>query len=76
MPLLSDHPVYVVVSSGGYVNGERARQPDFLTLYLKAVFATIGINNVNFIALEAASRSAELRQQAFAQARKQMADLL
>ena len=32
---LHDRPVFVAVSSGGRFSGERARQPDFLTPYLK-----------------------------------------
>jgi len=39
---LRDRPVFVAVSSGGRYSGERARQPDFLTPYLKAILATIG----------------------------------
>ncbi len=50
--LLADRPTYVVVASGGFITGERARQPDFLTPYLKAVLATLGIRTVRFLHLE------------------------
>ncbi len=50
--LLADRPTYVVVATGGFVTGERARQPDFLTPYLEAVLATLGIKTVQFLYLE------------------------
>ena len=43
---LRDRPTWIVVSSGGYITGERARQPDFLTGYMSAILATIGIRDV------------------------------
>jgi FMN-dependent NADH-azoreductase len=51
--LLADRPTYVVVSSGGFYEGERARQPDFLTPYLKVVLGTLGIHQVEFVHLQA-----------------------
>ena len=45
---LRDRPVFVAVSSGGRFSGERARQPDFLTPYLKAVLGTIGLHDLTF----------------------------
>jgi FMN-dependent NADH-azoreductase len=53
--LMADRPTYVVVTSGGFYEGERARQPDFLTPYLKVVLATLGIHQVEFIHLQAVS---------------------
>lgn len=50
--LLADRPTYVVVATGGFVTGDRARQPDFLTPYLEAVLATLGIRTVQFLYLE------------------------
>lgn len=50
--LLPDRPVYIAVASGGRYFGERARQPDFLTPYLQAVFETIGLRSLHFFALE------------------------
>ncbi|OXI35902.1 FMN-dependent NADH-azoreductase [Burkholderia aenigmatica] len=50
--LLADRPVLVLVRSGGICTGAAARQPDFLTPYLKQVLAVIGISTVDFIYLE------------------------
>ena len=50
--LLADRPVYVIVSSGGFHRGARARQPDFLTAYLRHVLSTIGLFDVQFVYLE------------------------
>lgn len=50
--LLRDRPVFVAVSSGGRYSGKRARQPDFLTPYLKAILGTIGLHNLTFISVE------------------------
>jgi len=62
--LLRDRPTFIVVSSGGYFQGERARQPDFLTPYLTAIFNTIGIHDISVIALEGLSRNADLAYEA------------
>ena len=50
--LLQDRPVFVAVSSGGRYSGPRARQPDFLTPYLRASLGTIGLNDLTFFAVE------------------------
>ncbi len=50
---LADRPVYIAVSSGGYRTGERARQPDFLEPYLRAILPTIGLKTLTFISAEA-----------------------
>ena len=50
---LADRPVYIAVSSGGYRIGERARQPDFLEPYLRAILPTIGLKNLSFLSVEA-----------------------
>lgn len=52
---LRDRPTYVVVATGGLVSGAGARQPDFLTPYLTAVLATLGIRDVRFLHLEGLS---------------------
>lgn len=57
--LLADRPTHVVVATGGYITGERARQPDFLTPYLQAVLATLGIRTVQFLYLEALPRGSD-----------------
>lgn len=57
--LLADRPTYVVVATGGFVAGERARQPDFLTPYLEAVLATLGIKTIQFLYLERIPRGSD-----------------
>lgn len=49
---LADRPVYIAVSSGGWRNGERAHQPDFLEPYLRAILATIGLHDLRFFSLQ------------------------
>ncbi|APW36768.1 hypothetical protein RD110_05825 [Rhodoferax koreense] len=50
--LLHDRPVFIAVASGGRYLGDGARQPDFLTPYLKAVFETIGLRSLHFFPLQ------------------------
>lgn len=50
--LLRDRPVHVLVSSGGFHRAEQARQPDFLTPYLRQVLNTLGLFNLRFTYLE------------------------
>lgn len=49
---LRDRPVFVAISSGGRFSGERARQPDFLTPYLKTILGTIGLHDVTFFSVQ------------------------
>jgi FMN-dependent NADH-azoreductase len=49
--VLRDRPVFVAVASGGRYSGERARQPDFLTPYLKAILGTVGLHDVTFFSV-------------------------
>jgi FMN-dependent NADH-azoreductase len=72
---LADRPAFVVVSSGGYHTGAEARQPDFLTPYLQAILATIGITNVTFIFMEGLTRGEEALAKAHAKAARQIAAL-
>ena len=51
--LLGDRPVFIAVASGGRFSGERARQPDFLTPYLKAVLNMIGLHDLTFFSVQA-----------------------
>ena len=50
--LIKDRPTLVLVSSGGFHTGPRARQEDFLTPYLRYALASIGIRNVHFVLLQ------------------------
>ena len=54
--LLRDRPTYIVTVAGGYHAGEEALQPDFLTPYLRAILATIGIHDVRFLTLQGITR--------------------
>lgn len=51
--LLADRPTLVIVASGGYIRGGKAKQPDHLTGYLTDVLATLGIHDIRFVYLEA-----------------------
>jgi FMN-dependent NADH-azoreductase len=78
--VMADRPVYVVVASGGWFSGPSPTgvppQPDFLTPYLRAVFATIGLRDVRFLTLEGVTRGPEMRDAAFAAARAKLAKWL
>jgi FMN-dependent NADH-azoreductase len=49
---LRDRPVFVAVSAGGKYSGEKARQPDFLTAYLRAILGMIGLHDLRFFSVE------------------------
>ena len=49
---LRDRPVFVAISSGGRFSGERARQPDFLTPYLKTILGMIGLHDLTFFSVQ------------------------
>lgn len=66
--LLKDRPVYVAISSGGAFSGHDARQPDFLTPYLRHVLGTIGLTQVTFISVEGTARGPEWLEAARQQA--------
>lgn len=68
--LLADRPVYVAIASGGTFSGSEARQPDFLTPYLRHVLATIGLKQVTFVAVEGTARGPAFLQAAREQAER------
>jgi FMN-dependent NADH-azoreductase len=72
--ILTDRPVYVVISSGGWFTRASPTgappQPDFLRPYLQAVFSTIGITDLHFLTLEGVTRGPEIVQRAFAEAQE------
>ncbi|WP_158940445.1 FMN-dependent NADH-azoreductase [Burkholderia sp. S171] len=70
--LLADRPTYIVVSSGGFHQGPQARQPDFLSDYLRLVLRTIGISNSHFIYLQGMVGGEEAVSAAFSSARQQL----
>ena len=73
---LRDGPVVVVSAHGGYCGDAPPGQPDFLTPYLKSIFATIGIHTVEFLRLERLTRGPEPLAQALAAARASIDRLL
>lgn len=70
--LLADRPTYIIVSSGGYHQGPQARQPDFLTDYLRHALKTIGMSDSHFIYLQGMVGSEEAMNAALSSARRQL----
>ena len=70
--LMQDRPTFVIVGSGGFHAGERARQPDFLTPYVRYALGSIGIKNVKFILLEGLVFGDAAVEEAVAAARREM----
>jgi len=64
---LHDRPTYIVTSHGGPMSG--GYQPDFMTDYLRVIFATIGIRQVEFFCADALSRSPDSVARALDRAR-------
>jgi FMN-dependent NADH-azoreductase len=71
---LKDRPVYVAVSSGGTYSHGRARQPDFLTPYLTAIFNTIGLRDLTFFTVQGTAFSAEALEAARKKVVQDLAD--
>ncbi|WP_296952987.1 FMN-dependent NADH-azoreductase [uncultured Massilia sp.] len=67
---LADRPVYVAVSSGGLRTGPRARQPDFLEPYLRAVLPMIGLRDITVFSLEGTALGAQRAEAARVAARE------
>ena len=74
--LMKDRPTFVLVSSGGFHVGERARQADFLTPYLKYALASIGISDVHFFPLQGLVFGPEAVALAVEEARLQLSEKL
>jgi FMN-dependent NADH-azoreductase len=72
--LLQDRPVFVVIASGGWFSRPSPNgappQPDFLTPYLKAIFATIGVTDIRFVTIEGATRGETVLQDSLAAAHR------
>jgi FMN-dependent NADH-azoreductase len=58
-PLLRDRPVYIAIASGGVFSGPDARQPDFLTPYLRTVLAQVGLLDLSFLSVQGTARGPE-----------------
>jgi len=70
--VLADRSVLVVSASGGNFDGAHA-QTDFLMPYLRYVFATVGIRQVEGIRLQNTARGADFATQAFEGFRQELA---
>lgn len=70
--MLADRSVLVVSASGGNFDGAHA-QTDFLMPYLRYVFATVGIRQVDGIRLQNTARGTESVGQAFEGFRQELA---
>jgi FMN-dependent NADH-azoreductase len=55
---LRDRPVFIAIASGGRFSGERARQPDFLSPYLRAVLGMVGLKDLTFFSVQGTGSSA------------------
>ncbi|WP_050465509.1 FMN-dependent NADH-azoreductase [Herbaspirillum autotrophicum] len=73
---IHDRPTFVLVSSGGFFAGERARQADFLTPYLRYALASIGISDVHFFPLQGLVFGPEAVAQAVHAAGQQLSEKL
>ncbi|WP_458375188.1 FMN-dependent NADH-azoreductase [Pseudomonas pergaminensis] len=67
--LLQDRRTFVLVSSG---NARKGHEPDFLTPYLTAILATVGIHSVDFVYLPSMVRGEEAVNRALEQAHRQL----
>ena len=74
--LIKDRPTFILVSSGGFFAGERAKQADFLTPYLRYALASIGIGDVHFFPLQGLVFGSEAVAQAVHEVRQQLAEKL
>lgn len=70
--LMKDRPTFVLVSSGAFHVGERAKQLDFLTPYLRYALASIGIMDVHFFPLQGLVFGPEAVAQALQEARAKL----
>lgn len=71
--LLKDRRTFVLVSSG---NARKGQEPDFLTPYMHAILATVGIHTVDFIYLGAMVRGAEAVNRALELAHRQLSEAI
>lgn len=60
---LRNRPVFVAIASGAIFSGPHARQPDFLTPYLKTVLGVIGLHCVEFFPVQATRSDADVMTQ-------------
>ncbi|NWE21649.1 FMN-dependent NADH-azoreductase [Pseudomonas sp. P7548] len=71
--LLDDRRTFVLVSSG---NSRKGHEPDFLTPYMTAILATVGIRSVEFVYLGAMVRGEDAVKRAVEQAHRQLSEAI
>jgi FMN-dependent NADH-azoreductase len=74
--MLADRPVFIVIASGGWFSGPSPTgtpaQPDFLTPYLRAILATIGLRDIHILTLEGVTRGPVMLERAVSLARQSL----
>ncbi|MXR68306.1 flavodoxin family protein [Shewanella sp. JBTF-M18] len=70
--LLSNKPIYVLVSAGGRFSGKNAYQPDFFTPYLTEIMATVGLKDIQFFTIEGTVTNRETVQEQIDLLQKQL----
>ncbi|MBZ9870307.1 NAD(P)H-dependent oxidoreductase [Mesorhizobium sp. BR1-1-9] len=71
---LRDRPVYIAIASGGRFSGEKARQPDFLTPYLKAVLGIAGLHDLRFFSVQGTGAGPEVTAETRAHTHQELAE--
>ena len=71
--LRQHHPRLELVGSGGFHQGEKARQPDFMTPYLRQVLGTLGLLDPHFTYLQGLVFGAEAVEAALQESRARLA---
>ncbi|ODP35534.1 FMN-dependent NADH-azoreductase [Pandoraea sp. ISTKB] len=74
--LLKDRPTIVIVGSGGFHTGDNARQPDFLTPYLRHALRCMGIEDVTFFLMQGLVAGPEAGERALLDCRSDLARYL
>lgn len=72
--MLSDRPVYIAVTSGGWRTGPKARNPDFFEPYLRAVLGMLGLRDLTFFSMEGTALGRERAALAQREAQAAVAD--
>ena len=62
--LLRDRPTIVVVTSGGFHDGPRASQPDFLSPYLTEILGIVGIRDIGFTRIQGTAYDSDTASEA------------
>lgn len=71
--LLRDRPLRVIAASGGRFGDDATAQRDFFEPYLRYLFSTIGISDIDMLRMQLLTRGSEPLAAAYAQAENWMA---